>query len=369
MALDTNPTDAPISSPGGADDDGGSVLDTIRSVVDGQLSRGSGDAAETGDDDGLATDGEGALRTRDANGRFAPKPDAPAPDAAAKPESAADPSAVASPPPTPAAAPPPGFSVQSKQAWAQLPEHVRADVLKREQEFSAGMRRYTGLGKYAEAAEKNGRSLGQAVEDYAQAETALLANPIGGIEYICDRMGFDPALVAQGLAAKHLGIHPSTLEALKSGQPDGGAALPQAAPALDPNQVASHVYGLVQAQMEEARIGDEIATFASNPSNRFFENVRPVMVALIAGGQAADLKQAYEAACWMNPETRAVLINEQAQTGAKKETAAVARAQSAAKAVGGAPDGGINADSGQALPDNASVMDTIKFAVARQGGV
>lgn len=44
-----------------------------------------------------------------------------------------------------------------------------------------------------------------------------------------------------------------------------------------------------------------------SPKHVYFENVRPLMSSYFASGQAQNLEQAYEMACWANPEVRAAL--------------------------------------------------------------
>lgn len=63
----------------------------------------------------------------------------------------------------------------------------------------------------------------------------------------------------------------------------------------------------------QSQIDNELAAFANNPENEFFADVRQDMAILLDAGRATDLKDAYDKACFMNPEVRSV-IQQRTQT-------------------------------------------------------
>jgi hypothetical protein len=90
------------------------------------------------------------------------------------------------------------------------------------------------------------------------------------------------------------------------------------------------------------------------------------MAVLVQAGKASDLQQAYEAACWLNPEIRAILLEETAAGRNKAATATAVKAQNAAKAVTGAPS---NSHAGDAPRQrNLSLDDEIRAAINAQRG-
>lgn len=271
----------------------------------------------------------------------------------------------------PAIKPPPGFSVASKAAWDELPQSVRNDIAKREQEIDNGFKRYSGLGKFAEEAERNGTTLQNAISDYAAIEGALRQNVVGGIEFICQRLGVDPRQLAHAMAGKYI-----PAAAADTGQQ--GAPVAQQAQHFDPAELtrqfqqiaraeADSRVAAMRAETEAAQIQSQMAEFRADPKNKFFENVRQDMAALVQAGKANTLKEAYEAACWLNPDTRAILINE-TNGGRNKEAAnAVSKARNAAKAIGGSPSPGVNPDAKTRRGD-MSLDDEIRAAVDAQMG-
>jgi hypothetical protein len=308
-------------------------------------------------------------RKRDEKGRFVAEEGT---EPAAEP---AEPSKDAKVEPAPTDAPkmdirpPPGFSVASKAIWDDLPECVRADIEKRNQEIDAGLKRYSGLGKFAEEAERNGTTLKSAVADYVAVETALRQNPVGGVEFICQRMGIDPRQLAQVMFQRY--NQPQAAQASQAGE-----APPQ--PSFDPEALARQFQQIARAEAEarvqamkaetqRAQLDSEIAAFGADPKNKFFANLRPVMAKLVAADESLTLQTAYDAACWLNPEIRAILINE-TNGGRNKEAAAAAtRSRNAAKAVGGSPTPGVNPDQ-SGKRQNLSLDEEIRAAVDAQVG-
>jgi hypothetical protein len=251
--------------------------------------------------------------------------------------------------------PPPGFSVATKQAWDALPQHVKEDIAKREAEVDAGFKRYGGLGKFADEAERNNTTLQAAVADYVQVETELRKDFLGGVEFLCQRLGVQPRALLAGLAQKYL--------PRQEGQPQ-----PQAQPQqqFDPNAIATHAANMVRTEFQQREIESNIGLFAANPANRFFDNVRQDMAILVQAGKATDLQTAYEAACWLNPEIRAILLEESKAGQNRAATVTAVRAQKAAKAVSGAPS---NSHAGDApRRRDLSLDDEIRAAIDVQRG-
>lgn len=89
-------------------------------------------------------------------------------------------------------------------------------------------------------------------------------------------------------------------------------------------------------QQEQATIDAEIATFASerddkgNLAHPYFEQVRPTMAALMGSDAGpADLKTAYEQACYANPDVRAKIAAAE-KSAAEREDARQRRKKAAA---------------------------------------
>lgn len=300
-----------------------------------------------------------AAPERDEKGRFKPRSEAP--EAEAAPEKVTEPKEAEPAPELGAVAqkPPPGFSVASKAEWEKLPQHVRDDIAKREAEVDNGFKRYAGLGRFAEEAERNGRTLQDAVTDYVNVESILRRDPVAGVEFLCQKMNFNPRALAWAMSQRY-GANG------QDAQPTQNPG-PQYTPPVDPRAIAEYAANVVRTEFQQKQIDSDIVAFGADPKNKFFHNLRPVMAQIVQAGLATNLQQAYDAACWNHPETRAILINE-ANGGANKQASATAsRARNAAKAIGGSPAEGINPDA-KGKRQKQSIDDDIDAAIAAQEG-
>ncbi|HLO79210.1 MAG TPA: hypothetical protein VK196_22355 [Magnetospirillum sp.] len=202
-------------------------------------------------------------------------------------------------------APPIGWSPTAKAAFAELPPAVQEAVARREQEINQGfakLRDFKGLEEYSEMARQSGTTLKEAFDRYRAAEQALDQNFHAGVAQLCEMYDIHPVQLAQDF-----------LRAF--GQ---GGQMPQG---MDPQSqlLARRLHGMEETvrtlisereRQEQEGINAYISDFSQNAV--YFENVRRDMADLIRAGKAADLQDAYDKACWMNPEIRDLLIKQQA---------------------------------------------------------
>ena len=200
-------------------------------------------------------------------------------------------------------APPPGWAPAAKAAYAKLPPEVQEAVARREQEINNGfakLREYKGLDEYAEMAKASGTTLRDAFDRYKAAEDLLDRDFRGGVMQLCEMYGVHPMQLAQEFAS------------MFSGQPQ---------PSTDPQLglLARELAGIKEfvrtlsterETNEKQAINGYVQQFSQDKI--YFEDVRKDMAHLIRTGQANDLDDAYDKACWMNPSIRDLLIKEQA---------------------------------------------------------
>ena len=339
-------------------------------------------------------------RARDALGRFAREPQRS--DIAQEATRAAADAARGLPPqsqqqrpqeqgqPTLAlrAGPPPGWSVQSKALYDKLPDAIKQDIAKRETEVSAGFAKlaeYKGLDPYVEMARNANTTLPQALQRYVNAENALETDPVSGTLWFCQRYNVDPAQLMYGLCRMH-NIHPLQLvQAMGGDMPQPAHQNGQGDPRLQPRQPGDpRTMAQLQAMnerlayMEQEReaaedrmIGNQIMQFASDPANKYFENVRPLMAHIIRTSPPnveLTMQGVYEQACWSTPEIREVLIREQtaqAQGHINRRNASERRAASSLPP--GSPVAGVTPPRNGPDP-NASLRQDIENAFDEHSG-
>lgn len=229
------------------------------------------------------------------------------------------------------AGPPRGWSPQSKAAFDALPETVKADIAKRELEINQGFAKlqwYKGLDPYVEMAQKSNTTLPEALERYVAAEDALEKNPVQGLLWLCQNYKVDPRQLVEAAGDGSEQPQQRQDERRELRDPRVDALLPQ------------------MQKMVMAPIHESIASFFNDPKNLYAENVADDMTALIKSGQAKDLAEAYEKACWARPDIRSLLIDQQQAERDKqvrdKAADVVSKARSAARSVNGTPINGAS---------------------------
>lgn len=239
--------------------------------------------------------------------------------------------------------PPASWSAPAKAAFTSLPPIVQQEIAKREADVNRGFEDRAAALKRFEPLE----------QILSPRRDTLAARGVSEVDFVktlfaaSDWIDRDPVAALRelmrqkGVTAQHLGVQPQ-------GQQPG--APPQAQLPPEVRTLAQQVHQLQtqltqRDQAERAQrfqsIQSEIETFASDPANLYFANVRDDMIALLQSDRAKDLEDAYDKAVWANPETRALLQAEQAKKAeadrlnAQRQSTAGARR--AAGSVVGAP--------------------------------
>jgi|SRR5882672_4682137 len=273
--------------------------------------------------------------------------------------------------------PPPGWSVKSKTEWDKLPDHIRADIIKREKEVSDGFAQYAGMKElqpYVEMARSRGQTLKSALDHYTGIEAQLAQDPLRGLLQIAQNIGYAPQRLAMEL---------SPLLGQSNGQGGQQQGHQQPAPTdqsflqyLNPlQQKLATLEGFLQQQHQAAQtrelgaVNSTLDRFKSDPAHRYFDNLEPQIIKLFEGGviprtgdHAADLKTAYELACRMDPEISETLFNERiakSEAGRKQQQKEAAeKAKQASRSLTGSSGGA--APNGAA--DDESIEETVRKA-------
>lgn len=323
-------------------------------------------AAEPAEDDATEIR-ETIERARDESGKFKAKDPE---EAAAEPaEAVSEVEAPAEPPADDPYAAAPQYSPKDiKEEWATLPPKVRQAIHAREQESHQALTRFDE--------ERNfGKAVKAVVAPYEPFIRSLGAEPTQAVKYLIEG---DYALRTGSPEAKNQMFAKLALDyGIDLGQVTQHV---QNAPPVNPevetlkqqmarlqNQLDSGINAT--RETEQAHIDQSINAFASDPANVYFEQVKPVMAALLQNGQAADLKEAYDAAVYANPETRALrLAADRADEDRKRTAAAAAKADAARKAsvsVTGAPGSAMPTPTSES---SGSLEDDLRSAFRAASG-
>lgn len=232
--------------------------------------------------------------------------------------------------------PPVSLSSPMKEKWATLPEDVRAEIKKREDDMHKAMTRHDG-----------DLAVGRKIKEIAAPYEAIIRAEGGTVEgafkdymntaYVL-RTGSPQQkaqVIMQAMQQFNVDITPYL-----EGQQNNLTALQQEIEYLRRNQVDPNaIKAQLQEQMESDRIQAQIEAFAANPDNKHFGEVWHIMEALLKRGQAQGLQDAYEAAIWSVPSIRAELEANAEKAKAEKRKAEMAQKKKAAASVAGSPDG------------------------------
>jgi hypothetical protein len=280
------------------------------------------------------------------------------------------------PPPAAPSGPPPGWSVASKAAWDALPEHIRADVIKREGEVQQGLaalRDYKDLKPYAEMATRSGTTLSAALQKYTTMENLARRDPAQGMMAIAHNMGLSQAQAAQLFAhlAGVLGVRPT------NGSPSNGSRAPSTSDADQNDDPLMEVIGpalqrvlgpmaqklgtlethLTRQQTSQIEADRAVLDrLASDPKYRYYPELEEPIKSLLRAGLVpdtgnleSDFAAAYEMAAYQHPQVREALISERLKTKAdeakSKEKEAAARARAASRSITGSATDGTDVPS------------------------
>jgi hypothetical protein len=316
---------------------------------------------------------------RDEKGRFKPKDAKPevAPEAtekaAAEPAQGIQPGPKAEPKAAPKDRAPASWRPDVREHWAQLPEQVRAEVARREQEVQRTLQDTAEARKFSD-------QLNQVIRPYEMFIKAENSNPLQAIDNLMAtaaklRTGTAPEL-AQMVAGmvKQFGVGrfgQTFIEQLDS-------ALAGEVPRVDPvqsqvqqvlqqqlapvQQFMTQFQQAQQAQQQQAQqqAANEVQQFLQQAE--FGEDVREDMADIMEiaqrRGRELTLQDAYRQACLTNPRVRTVLEGRAKAKGAQQQTGAAQRAKAAAVSVSGGPA------LGAPKSDPTDIRSAIEAAIA-----
>ncbi|MBJ9695751.1 hypothetical protein [Burkholderia cenocepacia] len=306
------------------------------------------------DDGAAAAASSAAAKPAEANGSSAAPADGSAPvdEGAAAAAAAAESKSKA----------PQSWNAAERAHWEKIPAEVQAVITRREEEAHRGI---TKLGQDAAYGQKlrdvispylpiiraEGGDEAGAVRDLLQTAYVLrTANPEQKVQLfrqLAGQFGVDLSAAAQGVRE----VDPEL------------AALRQ-----ELTQVRGYLANTEQQQHQqiEANAQQMIDAFAADPKNEFYEQVKPLMGQLLVAGQARDMQDAYDQACWATASVRSTLMQRQ-EADAEAKRAAEAKARAGAKrhaggSVSGAPTAPVAATASAAAA-NLSLRDELRQAM------
>lgn len=237
------------------------------------------------------------------------------------------------------------FSDDAKKEWATAPESVRRETERAIKELTDGFQKYKQsaerdqtLHEFHEMAKASGKELSGVVREYVSMENKLRQDPLGGLDMLCQRLGFS----LRDVAAHVMGQKP---EEQASQQDATIRELRQIV--ADLQQKVGGVTQTIEQQREQATL-TEINKFAADHPR--FEELAEDIAFFMKTGRAKDLPEAYDMAERLNP----------VPAGQAKETAPAASSAAppeppvqpdkGQKSINGAPSAGLTSPPAKKRP-------------------
>lgn len=246
---------------------------------------------------------------------------------------------------------PQGWTPAIREKWGTIPEDIRKEILRREDAVAVGVR--------------------QLQERFAPYET--FANALAPFITEASQSGVDPKIYVHNVLASERILRKADIptkfkelmriaddygiplrevinasvgqEVLQKAQPQQGGALP---PAIQQELTEMRTW---RENFETTSIQNQIMAFAEG--KEFFGDVKNQMASLLESGAAENLKDAYEAACWANPQVREVMLSRQ---GKEKKDDDLKNKQQAAAGASAKPAGAVDVKVDEDVDDLSAVV-------------
>ena len=217
---------------------------------------------------------------------------------------------------------PKSLSPMAREAWKNTPPEMRQEIAKREADFQRGIQKYAENAKRAEAMDAS-------LAPYSQlfAKNGGPSEVLPGLLQTASvlQMGA-PAQKAQMVAQliQQFGVDIKTLDNMLVGKGPTQEVQQQTEieqllnQKLQPLQQQLQTYQqreMQQQQEAQQAVSTEIASFASDPNNEFYQDVKMDMADIMdmaaTRGRNMTLKEAYDRACALHPQVSQIINNRQ----------------------------------------------------------
>ena len=239
--------------------------------------------------------------------------------------------------------PPSTWSAKGKASFSKLPKHIQDEIIKREADIGKGISMYKQAANY-------GRSLGEAIKPYEAMIRSENSDPIKTVQNLLNtayrlRSGTPQQrgqLVMQ--IAQEYGADLSQYTSANAENTEN-QEIPALQQYLNPIQEKlnnlEQVYASQQQAAQQQTQQEAVTSIGSfqnqvdekgNIRNVHFDDVRNEMADLIENaerqGRQLSLEEAYETACWANPQIRSVKLT---QANKKRKEEAQKKSKQASK--------------------------------------
>jgi hypothetical protein len=289
------------------------------------------------------------------NGRFAKDPakvEAPTPADTAKPVEQVKPSHIAEDAPA-------RFTETAKAKWHGADPEIRGEVLRMQRELTDGYQKHKEaaerdgtLAEFHEMAKASGKELPNVVREYVNMENALRKDPVGGLDLICQRLGFSLRDVAAHVLNQTPDQNASQQDAIIRELNNKISQL---------EQQLGGVTQTINKQREQSTLAEINKFAAENPR---FEELADDIAFFMKSGRAKDLPEAYQLAERLNPAPASQAKDEPPAASSAAPAPSV-QTDKGLKSINGAPSSGSSPAAKKRVAK--SLDDALNAAFGRAG--
>jgi len=247
---------------------------------------------------------------------------------------------------------PPSWKDGLKEKWGKLDPDVRTEITRREREITTGLQRAADVRQF-------GDSIMGEFAPYAEILQQEGATPQAAIRALLEtsytlRYGSPEHKHALFMSlAQQYGI-----DFNRQVDPEK-ARLQWELDSRNVNDARAGTQAQVRLQQE---VQTELEQFVQAPGHEYYDRVRPAMAGLLTTGGAKDLQDAYDRACWSDPQVRAALQQAESLRRAQDQ----GRNRNALAAVSGGP--GAVAPASTAGADPSKLREFLEAQFTSPGG-
>ncbi len=242
---------------------------------------------------------------------------------------------------------PQGLSLEAREAWSDVPDSVKADIVKRENDYARGIEKHRANTQRVQAMDKS-------LQPYSQlfAMNGGAGNTLPGLLQTASQLQMGSAPQKAAAVAniiKQFGVDIKTLDNMLVGEAPSQEVQQQSAvqeqiqQAIAPyQQHMAQIQQQQQAQAQQAQqvVASEVSNFGSQ--HEFYNDVRMEMADLMDmaanRGRQMTMEEAYNTACQSHPQIANIMKNRVSQQSVQQK-------RQAATSIHGTSGGSMSADA------------------------
>lgn len=261
--------------------------------------------------------------------------------------------------------PPESWTPASKAKFAELPQEIQQEITRREEDVHKGFTKFDEqrvfgkqvedlISPYLPMIRSEGgnaiETIGGILQTGYTLRTGTNESKVRAIEFLVNKYNIDlGSMGSQGQQQNHY-VDP-TVQQLQN-------------QVWELTQAQQNQYEMVE-QQEQTQIHSVINSFASDPKNIYFEDVKPRMATLLKDGHCESIEEAYTEACNGHPIIGPLIVQANNKQLVHQNREKVNKSRNAAVSVTGSPVGSSRSVKPQDRTLSEEIAENLRAAQGR----